>query len=627
MAVPSLEHLKGRDIAGFRILAELGRGNNGIVYLARQLTLDREVALKLLLPELAAEPEYTRSILREARLAARLDHPNIVQALDAGSSPDGFCFFAMEYVPGRTLEDIRIHHPEELSFRFLLDLSIQLADALAYAWKHCRMIHGDIKPGNLLIRDGDRRLKLADLGLARISGVPGADEIVVTPLYAAPEVIRGEFAKVGQTSDIYSFGVMFYELAAGKPPFRGDTDFLIDAHQNLPPPPLWEANPDIDPELAGFVMQMLEKEPEHRPADWKEVAAFLRETRARLYSPGYAAKRQAQRNQPAALRNRRHPLLTPLLVVAFVLIFLLLGAFFYTAFRFLTEDTTLTPITITPEPPAEPLPVGDAVAPDELLKVALSGEAVRELPPPRQQPTESPQRAVATPPASPPASPPVTRPARPVQTTSDSAEHQSPPPDSVPPPPPPAVPPESVEPPAKRVFSPRISIHALRKRMQKLDRMLAQLNADDYPRKWREKAREVGAHSWLLLLQLATRDLPIPEPDRFEPTGANREADWISFGGMAGFIRVYPKMPPIRIARGFGAGLYRELRKARLLPAGLDGEFSRAFEFFVRERMGRTPIRALDNRILRNCNYSLPDFVDTLKDGTLARRLQTAGQK
>ena len=323
MAAPSLEHLKGRDIAGFRILAELGRGNNGIVYLARQLTLDREVALKLLLPELAAEPEYTRSILREARLAARLDHPNIVQALDAGSSPDGFCFFAMEYVPGRTLEDIRIHHPEELSFRFLLDLSIQLADALAYAWKHCRMIHGDIKPGNLLIRDGDRRLKLADLGLARISGVPGADEIVVTPLYAAPEVIRGEFAKVGQTSDIYSFGVMFYELAAGKPPFRGDTDFLIDAHQNLPPPPLWEANPDIDPELAGFVMQMLEKEPEHRPADWEEVAAFLRETRARLYSPGYAAKRQAQRNQPAALRNRRHPLLTPLLVVAFVLIFLL----------------------------------------------------------------------------------------------------------------------------------------------------------------------------------------------------------------------------------------------------------------------------------------------------------------
>ena len=96
---------------------------------------------------------------------------------------------------------------------------------------------------------------------------------------------------------------------------------------------------------------------------------------------------------------------------------------------------------------------------------------------------------------------------------------------------------------------------------------------------------------------------------------------------MAGFIRVYPKMPPIRIARGFGAGLYRELRKARLLPAGLDGEFSRAFEFFVRERMGRTPIRALDNRILRSCNYSLPDFVDTLKDGTLARRLQTAGQK
>ena len=158
--------------------------------------------------------------------------------------------------------------------------------------------------------------------------------------------------------------------------------------------------------------------------------------------------------------------------------------------------------------------------------------------------------------------------------------------------------------------------------MQKLDRMLAQLNADDYPRKWREKAREVGAHSWLLLLQLATRDLPIPEPDRFEPTGANREADWISFGGMAGFIRVYPNMSPLQVARGFGAGFYQELRKARRIPAGMEGDFSRAFEFFVEERLGRRPVRAGDNRVLRSCNYTLADFADALQNNSLGRRLQ-----
>lgn len=291
MAAPSLEHLTGRDIAGFRILSELGRGNNGVVYLARQLTLDREVALKLLLPELAAEPDYIRNILREARLAARLDHPNIVQALDAGSSPEGYYFFAMEYVPGETLEEIRVRRPGELTFRFLLDISIQLADALAYAWRHCQMIHGDIKPGNLLIRKGDRLLKLADLGLARISGAQGSDEIMVTPLYAAPEVIRGDFAQTGQTSDIYSFGVMFYELAAGRPPFRGDTDALIEAHLRLPPPPLAEVKPDVDPELAGFIMTMLEKDPEKRPGNWEEIGAFLRKIRTRLYNPGHTVRR------------------------------------------------------------------------------------------------------------------------------------------------------------------------------------------------------------------------------------------------------------------------------------------------------------------------------------------------
>lgn len=624
MAAPSLEHLTGRDIAGFRILSELGRGNNGVVYLARQLTLDREVALKLLLPELAAEPDYIRNILREARLAARLDHPNIVQALDAGSSPEGYYFFAMEYVPGETLEEIRVRRPGELTFRFLLDISIQLADALAYAWRHCQMIHGDIKPGNLLIRKGDRLLKLADLGLARISGAQGSDEIMVTPLYAAPEVIRGDFAKAGQTSDIYSFGVMFYELTAGRPPFRGDTDTLIEAHLNHYPPPLQEEKADIDPELAGFIMKMLAKEPEDRPGSWEEIGTFLRKTRTRLYAPGHTVRRPPHPYRKSsgrgqhALRNRsKRPLLPAVLTaIAVAAVSLLLGAFLYAAFRFLSEDTTLQPITITPQPPEE-LSLDETASPRELLKVALSGKAFRDPPPePRQK---TPRVKHISPPQEPP---PANRSEKGTENipaaAAEPAAPKSPPPGDIP-----ATAVQKLpEPlPAERIFSPRVSVRALRRRLSRLDQMLDQLNADDFPPEWKEKAREVSAHAWLLLLQLATRGIPLPEPERFDPASSRREANWVSFGGLAGFIRVYPKMPPLHVARGFGEGLYRELRKQRRLPPGLEGDFSGAFEFFVRKRMGLSPNRPPENRVLRSCNYSLPDFVDGLHDGTLARRL------
>ena len=111
--VQQSNNTQGETVAGFHIIRELGRGNNGVVYLARQIALDRQVALKILLPELAAEdPTYIRNFLHEARLAARLDHPNIVQALDAGETPAGLYFFAMEFVDGKSLEDIRQQQPE-----------------------------------------------------------------------------------------------------------------------------------------------------------------------------------------------------------------------------------------------------------------------------------------------------------------------------------------------------------------------------------------------------------------------------------------------------------------------------------------------------------------------------------
>lgn len=300
--VQQSNNTQGETVAGFHIIRELGRGNNGVVYLARQIALDRQVALKILLPELAAEdPTYIRNFLHEARLAARLDHPNIVQALDAGETPAGLYFFAMEFVDGKSLEDIRQQQPELISLRFLLEVSLQLADAMDYAWRSHKMTHGDIKPGNLLIRSSDGAVKLADLGLARVSGAAGNDEIMATPMYAAPEVIMGQNDKIGPCTDIYSFGVMFYELAAGTAPFHGNTEEMLRQHLEDEPTPLILSNPDIDPDISKFVARMLRKDPADRVSDWQEVRNFLESVRNKQLERA----RMTQRRLPAVAPARQ----------------------------------------------------------------------------------------------------------------------------------------------------------------------------------------------------------------------------------------------------------------------------------------------------------------------------------
>ena len=277
-----LEHLQGRIVGGFKLLDLLGNGGNGVVYLARQLTMDRIAACKILHADLADNPVYIRNFVREARMAARLDHPNIIQALDVGRS-EGVYYFAMEYVDGISLEKIRTGNPERITLPFLLDVGICLADALDYAWKNFHVIHGDIKPDNLMIRKGDNVLKLADLGLAKVAGTddPGA-EIMATPLYAAPEIIMGNTANVGVKSDIYSFGIMLYELISGAAPFRGSMESVLRQHVEVIPPPLENASPGLDPELGRFIGAMIAKAPVDRPADWGEIKEVLSGIRGRF---------------------------------------------------------------------------------------------------------------------------------------------------------------------------------------------------------------------------------------------------------------------------------------------------------------------------------------------------------
>lgn len=319
MPIDCVQIPPGTVLAGYRIESELGRGNNAVVYLAEQQSLGRQVALKILLPELAAEPGYVESFLREARLAARLDHPYIVQAYDAGATPEAYYYFAMELVIGPSLEEIRRLAPERLTFELMFRVSIELAEALDYAWNVHHMTHGDIKPGNLLISEETGTLKLADLGLARVSGGRASDEVMATPLYAAPEVIRGEHID-SVKSDLYSFGIMLYELLCGAPPFVGNPQRVLQQHLYCTPQPLAERNPDLDPALISFVERLINKDPDRRPMDWAEVREFFTERLELLRSRN--AQASVPRTAPPPEPAPKHHRLRVALALAILVLFL-----------------------------------------------------------------------------------------------------------------------------------------------------------------------------------------------------------------------------------------------------------------------------------------------------------------
>ncbi len=211
--IPLRRDLKpGEVVAGFKIEEELGRGAMGIVYQARQTNLDREVAIKILSDDSASDEVYVERFFREARAAASLSHPNVVQAYDAGVTDDGIYYFVMEKVTGENL-DLVLNNVGPLNIPQALDVFLAVANALAYAWNRNQLSHGDIKPENIIMRLNGK-VKLADFGLARRAKDPElADEdIRATPAYAPPEIIRDDKSVPGFKSDMYSFGATAYHI-------------------------------------------------------------------------------------------------------------------------------------------------------------------------------------------------------------------------------------------------------------------------------------------------------------------------------------------------------------------------------------------------------------------------------
>ena len=274
-------------IGGFKIILELGRGSNGIVYLARQLSLERDVALKILSDERSRDETFVDDFFREARAAAALNHPAIVQGYDAGLTEDGIYFFAMELIDGETVET-RIEREGALDFNETVNIALRIAEALQYAWDRQKLTHGDIKPANIIInRHGEA--KLADLGLAKSAYEESSSEIMATPMYAPPELIRGDVNRVNVKSDIYSFGITLYHMIAGEPPFNeNDPDKVMEMHLNSEHEPLAEIFKisGFPKEFSDFIDRLIAKDPAKRPESWNEIVDYLKTATKLKYGHG-----------------------------------------------------------------------------------------------------------------------------------------------------------------------------------------------------------------------------------------------------------------------------------------------------------------------------------------------------
>lgn len=264
----------GGTLGGYRITGRIGRGGMGEVYEGFDETLQRRVAVKVLLPYLAEDPDFTERFLREARSAAALEHPAICAVYSAGRDGDRY-FIAMQYIEGQTLASV-LEQSSVLPEPAALRVARTVASALAYA--HGRgVIHRDIKPENIMI-DVSGKVMVMDFGLAKKMGAGGrltaTGTFIGTPEYCSPE--QCETRALDGRADIYSLGVVLYETLTGRVPFEAETPFaLFKKIVNERPTPIRKLNPKVSAETETLVMRMLEKSPDARPQSADEVAAAL----------------------------------------------------------------------------------------------------------------------------------------------------------------------------------------------------------------------------------------------------------------------------------------------------------------------------------------------------------------
>ncbi len=354
----------GMMFGGYRIERVVGGGGMGQVYEAFDAELLRSVAIKVMRPERAADPDARERFVREARALAAVSNPHVV-TIHHVSQHDGQPFLVMELVAGETLEA----HLKNgaLPLLQLLHTAREIAGGLAAAHR-AGVVHRDVKPDNVVVSSADGRAKLIDFGLAHTARLgDDGNTSVGTPLYMAPEQVRG--AAVTARTDLFSLGVLLYRMATGRTPFEGGSvnewrDRLLSAD---PPTPVEELNPTIPPPLAAVTRRLLEKDPDDRPesarvVEW-ELASVLQEVASQsgvFLTPRTDTASNAGGTPVLSPRRRWLPwwLVAVGFAVAVVFIVLLVLNMFYSSVTIIDPEPTppATPAEVKPTTPSEPAP-------------------------------------------------------------------------------------------------------------------------------------------------------------------------------------------------------------------------------------------------------------------------------
>ncbi|GAB4539929.1 MAG: hypothetical protein Fur002_05860 [Anaerolineales bacterium] len=329
------DSLVGQTLGAYRLVSRLGQGGMATVYKAYEPALDRYVAIKVLPQFFANDPVFVQRFRREAKAVAQLNHPNIVPIYSFGEA-GRITYIAMQFVVGDTLK----HEGQKFSLDDSLRLLIPIARALAYA--HQRgIVHRDVKPSNILVAEGGWPL-LADFGLAQMAQVSGklteSGVGMGTPMYMSPEQGQGE--KIDQRSDIYSLGIVLYEMLTGDVPFRADTPMaIVIKHISAPMPMPSSVNPNIPDYLEALILKATAKNPDDRYQTAEELAEAMESARARLLSSPEETRRapviQMVKPAPVSAKIPAPQVESPQQPSASILILKGIGSFFKGVYRLL----------------------------------------------------------------------------------------------------------------------------------------------------------------------------------------------------------------------------------------------------------------------------------------------------
>ncbi|HEY7348945.1 MAG TPA: serine/threonine-protein kinase [Ktedonobacterales bacterium] len=297
----------GKRLGVYELEEEIGRGAMGIVYRGRQVTLDRVVAVKVLLESLVSDESFVARFIREARLVASLNHPNIVHVYDAGRA-ENLLFFAMEYISGPTVTQL-LKQQGKLPVSQAVEIASQVAAALEYAHVEARMVHRDIKPENMML-DRWGKVKVVDFGLARVAGVntiTRVGTVVGSLYYVSPEQLLGR--QLDGRADVYALGVALYEMLTGKRPFLGKN--LAELSRAILMGPLeapGKLESAIPADLEAILLKALARDREHRYSSAGEFEADLRRWAA-FASP--TPERKNTQVRPAPMMSHPEPKAPP----------------------------------------------------------------------------------------------------------------------------------------------------------------------------------------------------------------------------------------------------------------------------------------------------------------------------